>query len=235
MYYESDNYLAHYGIKGMKWGRRRFRNYDDTLTNAGKTRYAKENYKQAKKQWDKDYDSMYKAARKTKTFAVTKRGKAKKNMLASDYNKKYDKAMDSLDAMQKAKTEYKQAKKADKMVKKYAKKGYAQDAYNGNKSALGKAYDKVTGAHKINADITYANSSHKENVARAQKYLAGEASKQAHKESYKKAVKERAAQINKGASTVGRLYNNLTGAHKIQAEIELDIERRGRSNRNRRD
>lgn len=32
-------YLAHHGIKGMKWGVRRFENEDGTLTEAGKKRY----------------------------------------------------------------------------------------------------------------------------------------------------------------------------------------------------
>lgn len=32
-------YLAHHGIKGMKWGVRRFRNKDGSLTKAGKERY----------------------------------------------------------------------------------------------------------------------------------------------------------------------------------------------------
>ena len=35
------NYLAHHGIKGQKWGIRRFQNPDGTLTNYGKQRYAK--------------------------------------------------------------------------------------------------------------------------------------------------------------------------------------------------
>ena len=35
-----DNYIAHHGIIGMKWGVRRYQNKDGTLTNAGKTRYA---------------------------------------------------------------------------------------------------------------------------------------------------------------------------------------------------
>lgn len=34
----NNNYLAHHGIKGMKWGIRRFQNSDGSLTNAGKKR-----------------------------------------------------------------------------------------------------------------------------------------------------------------------------------------------------
>lgn len=33
--------LEHYGVKGMKWGVRRYQNADGTLTSAGKTRYGK--------------------------------------------------------------------------------------------------------------------------------------------------------------------------------------------------
>jgi hypothetical protein len=35
----SESYLAHYGVKGQKWGVRRFQNEDGTLTEAGKRRY----------------------------------------------------------------------------------------------------------------------------------------------------------------------------------------------------
>ena len=35
------NYLAHHGIKGQKWGIRRFQNPDGTLTEAGKKKYAR--------------------------------------------------------------------------------------------------------------------------------------------------------------------------------------------------
>lgn len=39
LYYET-NYLMHHGIKGQKWGIRRFQNPDGSLTAAGKNRYS---------------------------------------------------------------------------------------------------------------------------------------------------------------------------------------------------
>lgn len=33
-----DEFLIHYGVKGMKWGVRRYQNYDGTLTELGKQR-----------------------------------------------------------------------------------------------------------------------------------------------------------------------------------------------------
>lgn len=36
---ESDASLSHHGIKGMRWGVRRFQNKDGSLKNAGKKRY----------------------------------------------------------------------------------------------------------------------------------------------------------------------------------------------------
>lgn len=38
--YAYDTYIAHYGIKGQKWGIRRFQNEDGSLTNSGKKRYS---------------------------------------------------------------------------------------------------------------------------------------------------------------------------------------------------
>ena len=38
----NDEVLIHHGIKGQRWGIRRFQNEDGTLTDAGKTRYTSE-------------------------------------------------------------------------------------------------------------------------------------------------------------------------------------------------
>jgi hypothetical protein len=47
-----DDYIAHFGIKGMKWGVRRYQKSNGSLTSAGKTRYThaqKKTIHQAKK------------------------------------------------------------------------------------------------------------------------------------------------------------------------------------------
>lgn len=47
--YNDPNTLMHYGVKGMKWGVRRYQNKDGSLTPAGKKRYSKEYEKLSKK------------------------------------------------------------------------------------------------------------------------------------------------------------------------------------------
>lgn len=41
------NYVQHHGIKGQKWGVRRFQNTDGSLTAEGKKRYSTSDYEQA--------------------------------------------------------------------------------------------------------------------------------------------------------------------------------------------
>lgn len=59
-YYKEDDYLAHHGIKGQKWGIRRFQNPDGTLTAEGRTRYLSSNG-----QLTKEGKKVYNKANKT--------------------------------------------------------------------------------------------------------------------------------------------------------------------------
>lgn len=52
---EKSNHLAHHGVKGMKWGVRRYQNKDGSLTADGKRRLEKDN-RNSKKQKNADPD-----------------------------------------------------------------------------------------------------------------------------------------------------------------------------------
>lgn len=59
-----DYYLIHHGIKGMKWGVRRYQNPDGSLTLAGQRRLEKKDAKWAKKNYGKIYKQTYKQIKK---------------------------------------------------------------------------------------------------------------------------------------------------------------------------
>lgn len=169
-----DGELYHYGIKGMKWGRRRFETSSGHLTPAGKARY--------------DHYNETRGNRKVQKYQA------------------------------KAEKYRKSAKEWDRAAKSYKKSFGSTDDTTLKSEQY--AYSDKRKAKKYEAKA-------KEAERLAKRKMEAKASKQ----SYKKAVEERAAQINKDSSTVGRMYNNLTGAHKTQAKIELDIEKRSRTNK----
>lgn len=51
--FQREEDLMHHGIKGMKWGIRRYQNEDGSLTSTGKVRYAKKEWKNASKEFNK--------------------------------------------------------------------------------------------------------------------------------------------------------------------------------------
>lgn len=91
----------------------------------------------------------------------------------------------------------------DKGVKRYAKKGYAQDSFRSNKTVAGKAWDAYTGAHKMHADVVYETSSKKKNKERAEKYLRDK--EKAKTQKNKKAAEVVAKGTKAAAGTLAKL------------------------------
>lgn len=78
-------YLEHFGIKGMRWGVRRFENYDGTLTEAGKRRYRKRIAIR-----DKGIEHLRKEQKSYEDLAKQSKAKANKYMKEPDKIVGYD-------------------------------------------------------------------------------------------------------------------------------------------------
>jgi len=72
-----EEYLAHHGILGMRWGIRRYQNPDGTLTEAGQKRLEQKDAKWAKKHYDKIYKKTYKSSKKELSKVVKELNKTK--------------------------------------------------------------------------------------------------------------------------------------------------------------
>ena len=81
--------LKHYGIKGMKWGVRRFQNSDGSLTADGKKRYSGDNLKDIQKQVNQG-KNVVDGVKKTRTKAVEKQHEKK---IKSDLSQMSDKEL----------------------------------------------------------------------------------------------------------------------------------------------
>lgn len=101
--------LYHHGVKGMKWGKRRWQNSDGSLTPAGQRRYnsagdvktTKAAYKQANREYSKSFNKAYnRAAAAYSPF--------KKHREAND--KRWEDAANKAEAANKAQKAYKDAK-----------------------------------------------------------------------------------------------------------------------------
>ena len=95
-YLISDDYLMHYGVKGMKWG---VRHDPERSAQRARNKAAKGQLKTARKNFNKDYNSWYRQAYKPASYVNG--SKANK-----EYNRRYDQAVKSAQAVNKAKTNY---------------------------------------------------------------------------------------------------------------------------------
>ena len=125
MLYE-DNYLMHHGVKGQKWGVRRYQNLDGTLTSEGKAKYAgRENEGDTGlKKWMTNESGSY-------AFAKWREKRHTKNL-----NKWQEKKKEHEE-----KGKDKKIERDDKKIDKYQSKLDAQSAANANLDAYRKHHD----------------------------------------------------------------------------------------------
>lgn len=99
-YIPRDDYLMHYGVKGQKWGIRRFQNPDGTLTAEGRKRYITEGYYSSKKDKlnsFKTHQSLTRIRKATKNMAKDIKKDFKSNKISA---KQYEEDIQDLKKLQ---------------------------------------------------------------------------------------------------------------------------------------
>ena len=121
----ADGELYHYGVPGMKWGKRKARDqYESFRTIRLKRKVAKQT--EVAKSWDDPSPVNVKSAGNNMTFSK----KEVKEIRDAAYNR------------------------LNKLEVKLVKSQMADKIYSGQ-STVSKMYSKVTGAHRIEADVQY--------------------------------------------------------------------------------
>lgn len=139
-----DGVLIHHGIEGQRWGHRNGPPYplsDSQFSVAEKKAGAKFNYRNAKKQYSKDYNSAYGYSARHPISQHIKKSKQ-----YEESNKRWEKALNSADNLNKSREEYKKTKQE----------------WLDRRSEINKGY------HKIEAEM-YKKSGYKDSEERLEK------------------------------------------------------------------
>ena len=140
MIINEDDYLEHFGVKGMKWGVRRYQNEDGSLTSLGKKR-----------------DKMLSDRKTAKKHSTTS------NMVKAEYSRReFEDAKTRL----KLETRRKKSKRQQDLEKKYIDQGFAKDeaeikAYNRAKT---ETILKVAGGIALASAAAYVAYKHYDKV-----------------------------------------------------------------------
>lgn len=158
--------LEHHGIRGQKWGVRRFQNKDGSLKPAGEKRYggdsdvksakksAKAEYKAAKKEYNKSFNKAYNSSANLLNH-LTKKGNEKQDKAWGEAYDKAQAANKAEKAYKKAKVNYK--KEFNKNLKEVEKNSTFKEKMIYNDAVRRRAAKLMTD----NKNITYAEASKK--------------------------------------------------------------------------
>lgn len=115
------NTLYHHGIKGQKWGLRRYQNEDGSLTSEGRRHYgygeARANMQSAKAKYKADQKAYSKAFNRATGAGQYIRGLTKKGRAENE--RRYSELVKTANNASKSEAEYKQAKKEYKNSNEY--------------------------------------------------------------------------------------------------------------------
>lgn len=186
--------LRHHGIKGQKWGIRRFQNKDGSLTPAGKKRYDESDEEREKKEKSKKTKAKV-ATAAVATAAVAATAAANKD--------KIKKGMEFVNANKPSKGEKKETT-VDEYKEGLKKTQSADKALQGIKEIVNKA-DDVAYAKKVRNDLTQMTD----------KDLQQAVNRLNMEERYSQVMQQR-HKIERGESTVNQVLdvagNVLSGA-----------------------
>lgn len=176
------DYLAHHGIKGQKWGVRRFQNSDGSYTNAGKLRYrstsigsaiarmSNEKVDKSFKQWQKgaaNRDSAIDYGLKRNQALISYKTGSGSRKEYKALNKEYKKALRKNTTYRKGSVKQEVGKDLSRKYLSEAKKLEKQLRKNPNDKKLRREYTKMMNAHDVerararNVQQKYANRSNK--------------------------------------------------------------------------
>lgn len=216
MSFNEQNYLCHYGIKGMKWGIRRYQNPDGSLTSEGIQRYGskkglKKHLKgeiQAQKNIARDAMISQKAAdlaekrtaKAKKKFMKTGKTKHLSDYLAARQSESLNKSIHEGN-MALMKSHY------DNLVKEFGKEAVKDINYKN-----GKLKEKTGDGKKIVSDLLLAGAG-VYTIRLGRSRLSGSVAKSDEKKMYKDFKKFSRSQMKS---------NGLTGSEKVLADKRND-------------